>query len=68
MKYFYVSYELHESYPSYTFLVKAKDFKNAGDIAKKIISTDYPEEWELSKRFYMVEVTAEDLLQRMLIN
>lgn len=68
MKYFYVRYEVADGYPDYEFVIKAESFEEAKEIATEIIDKDYEQEWEDNKNFAMYEITAEQLLERMLIN
>lgn len=68
MEYYYVSYEVSESYPSYNFIIKAENWAEAKELAEKEIATSYPEEWEDNKDYYLAETNVYDLLKRLKIN
>ena len=68
-KIFLVEAELGEGIPTYTFIVKADNLKEADKIVGGIIKNDYPENWEYNKDDYSVhEVNAEQLIERLTIN
>jgi len=66
-KYFYVRVELGECIPSYDFCLKAKTFEKAKELATEIITEDYPEQSEYAD-YFLIEITAEQLLKRMTLN
>ena len=68
VKFYYVSYEVNEDYPSYNFVIDAFNWLQAKELAEKEISDCYPEEWMDNKNYYMAETTAYDLLKRLKIN
>jgi len=68
MEYYYVSYEVSESYPSYNFIIKAENWAEAKELAEKEIADCYEEEWEDNKDFYMSVTNCDDLINRLKIN
>lgn len=68
-KIYYVVCNVGEGVPSYNFVVRAKTLKEADKIARKILKTDYPENWEYNKDDYSIgEVTPQQLVDNLTIN
>jgi hypothetical protein len=68
MKHYYIHFEVGEGYPDYEFVIKAKDFESAKFLAGVTLSADYPEQFKSDNDFYCIEITAEQLLERLTIN
>jgi DNA polymerase III sliding clamp (beta) subunit (PCNA family) len=70
MKNYYIKAEIEEISPDYTFVVRAKTFKEAEKIAEKELEENYADAYHFygGIDFSCCEITAEGLLARLTIN
>lgn len=76
MKKYYISMDLGEGVPIYDFVINAENEDEGKRIANDILWSNYPEEMSLQgndkgeteEAFWITEITAEELLERMTIN
>lgn len=69
-KNYFIRAEVMEGYPDYEFVIKSKTQAQAEKIAKKELTTSYPEIFvgKYADRFSCYEITGKELLERLTIN